>query len=196
MDLTNLALAFGSSLTAGFKLYITVLTLGLLNRYEILDLPERLEVLSHPWLLGAASVLLIVEFFADKIPYIDNTWDAIHSFIRIPAGALLAAGTIGDVDEPLLWVAGLAGGLVSFTAHGAKASTRLAVNATPEPFSNWFLSLLEDGLSLAVLYLVATHPYIAIGLTLLLLLFCGFAIFLFYRFLKALFTPPQAVATS
>ena len=195
MDLTNLALAFGSSLTAGFRLYITVLTLGLLNRYEILDLPERLEVLSHPWVLGAASVLLIVEFFADKIPYIDNTWDAIHTFIRIPAGALLAAGAIGDVDEPLLWIAALAGGFVSFTAHGAKASTRLAVNATPEPFSNWFLSLLEDGLSLAVLYLVVTHPYIAIGLTLLLLFFCGFAIFLFYRFLKALFRSRQAAAS-
>ena len=95
MDLTNLALAFGSSLTAGFRLYVTVLTLGLLNRYEILDLPQRLEVLSDPWVLGAASVLLIIEFFADKIPYIDNTWDAIHSFIRIPAGALL---------QPAPWV--------------------------------------------------------------------------------------------
>ncbi len=191
MDPSNLALAFGSSLTAGFRLYITVLTLGLLNRYEILDLPERLEVLSHPWVLGAASGLLIIEFFADKIPYIDNTWDAIHSFIRIPAGALLAAGAVGDVDESLLWVAGLVGGVISFTSHGAKASTRLAVNATPEPFSNWFLSLFEDGLSLAVLYLVVTHPYIAIVLTLLLLLLCGFAIFLFYRFLKVLFRPRQ-----
>ncbi len=192
MDLTNLALAFGSSLTAGFRLYVTVLTLGLLNRYEILDLPQRLEVLSHPWVLGAASVLLIIEFFADKIPYIDNTWDAIHSFIRVPAGALLAAGAVGDVDEPLLWVAGLIGGVISLTAHGAKASTRLAVNATPEPFSNWFLSLLEDGLSLAILYLVVTHPYIAIVLTLLLLFLCGFAIVLFYRFLKVLFRPRQA----
>ena len=191
MDLTNLALAFGSSLTAGFRLYVTVLTLGLLNRYEILDLPQRLEVLSDPWVLGAASVLLIIEFFADKIPYIDNTWDAIHSFIRIPAGALLAAGAMGDVDEPLLWVAGLIGGVISLTAHGAKASTRLAVNATPEPFSNWFLSLLEDGLSLAILYLVVTHPYIAIVLTLLLLFLCGFAILLFYRFLMGLFQPRQ-----
>ncbi len=195
MDLTNLALAFGSSLTAGLRLYITVLTLGLLNRYEIMELPERLDVLSHPWVLGAASVLLIIEFFADKIPYVDNTWDAIQSFLRIPAGAFLAAGSIGEVDESLLWVAALAGGLVSLTAHGAKASTRLAVNATPEPFSNWFLSLLEDGLSLAVLYLVVTHPYIAIGFTFLLLFFCAFAIFLFYRFLKALFRPRPAAAT-
>ncbi len=194
MDLTNLALAFGSSLTAGLRLYVTVLTLGLLNRYGIMDLPDRLEVLSHPWVLGAASVLLIVEFFADKIPYIDNTWDAIHSFIRIPAGALLAAGSIGDVDEPLLWIAGLAGGFVSLTAHSAKASTRLAVNATPEPFSNWFLSLLEDGLSLVVLYLVVTHPYIAIGFTLLLLLVSGLAVFLFYKFLKTLFRTRPAAA--
>ena len=192
MDLTNLALAFGSSLTAGFRLYVTVLTLGLLNRYEILDLTQRLEVLSHPWVMGAASVLLIIEFFADKIPYIDNTWDAIQSFIRVPAGALLAAGAVGDVSEPLLWVAGLVGGVISLTAHGAKASTRLAVNATPEPFSNSFLSLLEDGLSLAILYLVVAHPYIAIVLTLLLLFCCGFVIFLFYRFLKVLFQPRQA----
>ena len=194
MDLSHLALAFGSSLTAGFRLYITVLALGLLNRYEILNLPERLEVLSHPWVLGAASVLLVIEFFADKIPYIDNTWDAIQSFLRIPAGAFLAAGALGDVDTPLLWVVGLAGGVISLTAHGAKASTRLAVNATPEPFSNWFLSLLEDGLSLAVLYLVVTHPYIAILLTGGLLLLCGFTIFLFYRFLKALFRPRQVAA--
>ncbi len=196
MDLTNLALAFGSSLTAGFRLYITVLTLGLMDRYEVVNLPERLEILSHPWVLGAASLLLVIEFFADKIPYIDNTWDTIHSFIRIPAGALLAAGAVGDVSQPLLWVAGLAGGFVTFTAHGAKASTRLAVNATPEPFSNWFLSLLEDGLSILILYLIANHPLIAIALTSVLLFSCGVILFLFFKFLKVVFRPGQAVGAS
>ena len=170
---------------------MTVWALGLMDRFEVMNLPERLEILSHSWVLGTASVLLVIEFFADKIPYVDNTWDTIHSFIRVPAGALLAAGAVGDVGQPLLWITSLTGGFVSFTAHGAKASTRLAVNATPEPFSNWFLSLLEDGLSILVLCLIANHPVIAIALTLFLLFSCVFIVFLFYKFLKALFRPGQ-----
>ena len=99
MELTNIALAFGSSLTAGFKLYMTVWALGLMDRFEVVNLPERLEILSHPWVLGTASVLLVIEFFADKIPYVDNTWDTIHSFIRVPAGALLAADKAATLSD-------------------------------------------------------------------------------------------------
>ncbi len=188
MDIGNIALALGSSLTAGLNLYITVLTLGLMDRFGILELPAQLSPLSNQWVLVAAGVLLVVEFFADKIPYVDNVWDAIHTFIRVPSGAFLAAASLGDVPDHMLWIAALAGGAVSLTSHGAKASTRLAVNSTPEPFSNWFLSFAEDVVSLGVLWLVSSHPYIAVIIALALLAVFGFLIYLFFRFLKMLFS--------
>lgn len=194
--MANLALALGSSLTAGLNLYITVLALGLMHRFEILALPAGLEPLSHTWVLAVAGVLLAVEFLADKVPYIDNTWDAIHTFIRIPAGAVLAASALGDVPSHVLWTAALAGGFVTFTAHGAKATTRLAVNSTPEPFSNWFLSFLEDGLSLAVLWLATSHPYLAVAVSIALLAAFAAVIYLFYRFFKMIFRPRRHGRTS
>ena len=187
MDVSTLALALGSSLTAGLNLYITVLTLGLLNRFDILALPEKLQVLSSPWVLGVAAVLVTVEFFADKVPYVDNAWDAIHSFIRIPAGAILAGSAMGDVPTEYVWIAALIGGAVTFSSHGAKASARLAINSTPEPFSNWFLSLLEDGLSIAVLALISTYPWIGLILSFVLVVAFSAVIYLFYKFFRMLF---------
>jgi len=128
MDVSTIALALGSSLAAGLNLYLTVLALGLLQRFEVLSLPESMQALSHPWVLIAAGVLFLIEFVADKVPYIDNSWDAIHSFIRVPAGAILAASAFGDLPSHWIWLIALLGGFVSFSAHGAKASTRLAVN--------------------------------------------------------------------
>jgi len=187
MDISQLALALGASLTAGLNLYITVLTLGLLERFEVLHLPPDLAVLANTWVLGAAGVLFVVEFIADKVPYFDNAWDAVHTFIRVPAGALLAVGATSGVENHWLWVAALVGGFVSLSAHGAKASTRLAVNASPEPFSNWILSFAEDFLSLGVLWLVTSHPYLAVGAVGVLLLVCIVVIYTFYRFLRMLF---------
>jgi hypothetical protein len=161
VEISSIALALGSSLTAGLNLYITVLTLGLMQRYELISLPLHLQPLAHPWVLGAAAVMLVIEFVADKIPYVDNIWDSVHTFIRVPAGALLAAGAMGSARPEVTWVAALLGGFVTLTSHGAKASTRLAVNSTPEPFSNWFLSLTEDVVSLGLLWLVSSHPYAA-----------------------------------
>ncbi len=175
-------------MTAGLNLYITVLILGLMNRYELLSLPANLDVLSSWWVLGTAGFLLAVEFLADKIPYVDNTWDAIHSFIRVPAGAVLAASALGEVPPSTYWVAALLGGAVTFTAHGAKATTRLAVNSTPEPFSNWFLSFAEDAISLGLLWLVASYPYLALGASILLLLLFAMIIYFFYRFFKMIFS--------
>ncbi len=189
MDVANLALALGSSLTAGLNLYITVLTLGLLQRFDILHLPNALEPLSHTWVLVTAGILLLIEFVADKVPYLDNTWDAVHTFIRVPAGAVLAAAALGDVPGPVLWIAALAGGTVAFTTHGAKASTRLAVNSTPEPFSNWFLSFAEDALSLVVLWLVTTHPFLAVVVSVILICLCSAVIYFFYRFFRLIFRP-------
>ena len=131
--------------------------------------------------------MLVIEFVADKIPYVDNVWDTVHTFIRVPAGAFLAAASLGDAPQHFVWIAALAGGFVSLTSHGAKAGTRLAVNSTPEPFSNWFLSLAEDIISLGVLWLVSAHPYIAVVVAAALLALCGFLIYLFYRFLRVLF---------
>lgn len=187
MEIAHLALALGSSLTAGLNLYLTVLTLGLLQRYEVLMLPPEMQVLSHTWVLITAGALFVVEFFADKIPYVDTTWDFFHSFIRIPAGALLAAAAIGDVPQHLVWTAALVGGFVSFTAHGAKASTRVAVNSTPEPFTNWALSLSEDILSLGVLWLVTTYPTAALFVIILLILGMALVLALLYRFFRRLF---------
>ncbi|GAB4122641.1 MAG: DUF4126 domain-containing protein [Acidobacteriota bacterium] len=186
MDITSLALALGSSLGAGLNLYLTVLALGLLDRFDVFQLPPELSVLSHPWVLIAAGVLFGVEFIADKIPYVDNAWDAVHGFIRVPAGALLAAGAVGDLPEHWLWTAGLLGGFVSLSAHGAKASARLAVNASPEPFSNWILSFAEDGISLGLVWLVTHHPWVALAVALAVLAVCLAVIFLFYRFFRLL----------
>ena len=187
MDVSTLALALGSSLTAGLNLYLTVLVLGLLLRFEILSLPQNLEVLAHPWMLTAAGILFAVEFLADKIPYVDNTWDAVHSFIRIPAGAILAGAALGDMPTHLVWTAALVGGFISFTAHGAKASTRLAVNSTPEPFSNWFLSFAEDGLSLGVLWLVSEYPLLALGVCLILVVLFTGLMYVFFKFFRMLY---------
>ena len=114
MDVTHIALALGSSLAAGLNLYLTVLTLGLLDYFEMMELPGDLQILSHPWVLIAAGILFLIEFVADKIPYLDNAWDAAHSFIRVPAGAILAVGAMSDLPPHLVWIAALAGGLVSF----------------------------------------------------------------------------------
>ena len=187
MEIANVALALGSSLTAGLNLYITLLSLGLMHRFEWLKLPDNLDILSNPWVLATSAILLAIEFFADKIPYVDNAWDTLHSFIRVPAGAVLAVSAIGNVPEPTLWVAALLGGFVSLAAHGAKASTRLAINSTPEPFTNWFLSFIEDGVSLLVLWLVAAHPYLALSISLLLVMLFVCLIYLFYRFFRSVF---------
>src|SRR5262249_18023306 len=130
MDFKLLSLALGSSWAAGINLYATVLLLGLLNRYDVITLPHGLQGLSHIWVLITAGFLLLIEFIMDKIPYVDSTWDAIHTFIRVPAGALLAAATFADVPPHVQIVAALLGGAVALTSHGAKASTRMAINAS------------------------------------------------------------------
>ncbi len=187
MDISQLALALGASLSAGLNLYLTVFSLGLMQRLEWISLPDSMAIVANPWVMGTAAVLFLIEFAADKIPYIDNSWDAVHTFIRVPAGALLAASAFGDVPQQWLWIAALLGGFVSFTSHGAKATARLAVNASPEPFSNWFLSFVEDALSLTLLWLVSSHPYIAVTLAVLLLTLFASIIYLFYQFFRRLY---------
>jgi hypothetical protein len=160
--LETLGLALGASFASGINLYATVAVLGLLDRLGVVDLPPSLEALAHPGVLTLAVVLFAVEFFADKVPYVDNVWDAVHTFIRPPAAALIGWGMFGDVSEPWRAAAALLAGSVALTAHGAKASTRLAANASPEPFSNWLLSTAEDAFTAFLVWLAAAHPILTL----------------------------------
>ena len=154
----TLSLALGSAFTAGINLYATVATLGLAAAAGAIQLPPDLQVLSHPLVITVALALYVLEFVADKTPYADSAWDAIHTFIRVPAGAILAARALGPVSPPLEVAALLAGGSVALAAHATKATARLAINASPEPFSNGIASISEDVFALVGLWLVFHHP--------------------------------------
>ena len=161
--LAQLGMATGTAAASGLRLYGTVAALGLLDRLGVLHLPPGLAVLGHPVIIGLAAALYAVEFVADKIPAFDTVWDAVHTFIRIPAGAVLAFALLSDVHEPWCTAAALLGGAVALSAHGLKASTRLMVNASPEPFTNWGLSFSEELLVVGVLWLVVAHPPLALA---------------------------------
>lgn len=167
--LAQLGIAGGAAAASGLRLYGTVAALGLLDRYGVLHLPAGLQTLAHPAIIGLAIALYAIEFVADKVPAFDSVWDAIHTFIRIPAAAVLAFALLDDVQEPWRMAAALLGGAVAFSAHGLKAGTRLAANASPEPFSNWGLSVSEEIAVVGLLWLAIEHPLLAVGVALLLL---------------------------
>jgi hypothetical protein len=161
MNLTQiLGLAFGSAWTSGINLYATVAVLGLLQRYGFAHLPGELRVLANPWVIGVALALYAVEFFADKIPYLDTVWDAIHTFIRIPAGAVLAYSATAQLDPAVRVVALLVGGGLALSTHGTKASVRAFANLSPEPFTNWILSFAEDAIAIVAALLAVLHPLV------------------------------------
>lgn len=142
--LETAALAAGMSWASGFRLYLAVLAAGLLARLGWLHLPPGLQPLESWWVIGVAGLLAVAEFVADKIPGFDSVWDSIHTFVRIPAGAILAAAAFGQLDPQWVVAAGLVGGTLAGTAHVAKAGTRALINVSPEPFSNWAASFTED----------------------------------------------------
>ncbi|MBI4526212.1 MAG: DUF4126 domain-containing protein [Deltaproteobacteria bacterium] len=158
--LESLSLALGTAWTSGINLYATVAALGIAGRVGMVQLPENLQLLTHPLVIAVACVMYVVEFFADKVPYVDNGWDVLHTFIRIPAGAILAARSLGELHPALELAALLAGGAVALTSHGTKATFRLAVNVSPEPFSNWIASLTEDVMVFAGIWLAFNHPIV------------------------------------
>src|SRR5438309_4775003 len=160
---TVAATGLGSAWLSGINLYATVLTLGLLQRFGLARLPGDLGYLSEGWVIGLAALLYLIEFVADKVPAVDSIWDAIHTFIRVPAGAVLAASAFADFDPGVRWIALLAGGGVALSSHGAKAATRLAANTSPEPFSNIALSVLEDLVAVGASVLMAFHPLVILG---------------------------------
>ncbi len=164
------SLTMGVSWASGVNLYAALLVLGLGGATGNIDLPPDLEVLMNPLVIGAAGLMYATEFFADKIPGVDTTWDALHTFIRIPAGAMLAAGAVGDVSPALEIAAGIMGGGLATASHATKAGTRLAVNTSPEPFSNWGLSIAEDVAVIGGIWTAVTHPVIFIGLLIIFIL--------------------------
>ena len=173
-SLQTVALAGGLAWASGMRLYAVVFLAGLLGRLDYLHLPSTLQVLENPWVLGLSGVLLLVEFLADKIPVVDSLWDGVHSFIRIPAGALLAALALGDHDPALMVVAGLLGGTLSAGTHALKAGSRALINTSPEPFSNIVTSLGEDALVTSGLAVAIFHPL------LFLILLGGFVLLLIW----------------
>jgi len=162
--ISTIGLAMGSSWVSGIRLYAAVATLGLLGRFANLPLPGELTILTNWWIIGIASALFLIEFFADKIPYLDSTWDVIHTFIRIPAGAVLAAAAFGDFDRKVQFVALLVGGGLALSAHGTKATARAAVNLSPEPVSNVVVSLIEDVVAVVSIVLSFLLPIVVIVL--------------------------------
>lgn len=153
-----LGLALGSAWTAGINLYATVAVLGLLAHYKLAHLPGGLHVLDNWLIIGLALFLYVIEFFADKIPYVDTVWDALHTFIRVPAGAVLAAAATSDINPSLQVIALLLGGGLALSTHGTKATVRAAANLSPEPLTNWGLSLLEDVVAIGAATLAVLHP--------------------------------------
>lgn len=164
-----LGLAMGTAWTSGINLYATVAALGIASRAEMIQLPPDLQVLGHPGVIAIACIMYVIEFFADKVPYVDSGWDVLHTFIRVPAGAILAARSLGDINPALELMALLGGGSIALAAHGTKAVTRLAINASPEPFSNWFASIAEDVAVFGSLWLMFNHPIIMMVLVLVFL---------------------------
>jgi len=182
--LGTLGLALGAGFSSGLNLYATVATLGLLQRLGVLHLPQSLQVLSHPWVLGIAIALYLIEFFADKFPYLDTIWDAVHTFIRPPAAALLAFAAAGGAAPEWRWAAALLAGGVALTAHGTKASARSAVNTSPEPFSNWFLSFGEDILAVWLTWMATAHPLATTIIVAALVVLSAFLLYHLFRFAR------------
>jgi hypothetical protein len=177
----------GTSFASGINLYATVAALGLLHRFEVFQLPAKLEVLANPYVIGIAATLYLIEFTADKVPYVDNAWDVVHTFIRPSAAAVLAYGAFAEMPDAYRVIAALLAGGVALTSHSSKASTRAAVNASPEPVSNWILSLLEDGLVVALMFLAVTHPILTIGLVIVLLAISTFILVKLFGFIRRRF---------
>ena len=180
-----LALAAALGWASGLRLYLVVFLTGLAGWIGWLELPPGLQVLQHPALLGASGFMLFIEFFADKIPWVDSLWDLVNSVIRVPAGAALAAGALGADSATLALMAALLGGTLAATSQAAKTSARAAANASPEPFTNLGLSLLEDGLVVAALWLATNHPLVFAVLLVVIVLAMWWITWTLFRFLRA-----------
>jgi len=165
-----IALTMGAAWAAGINLYAAIATLGILSVTGNLTLPPDLQILANPLVIGAACLMFAVEFVADKMPGVDTGWDTIHTFIRIPAGALLAAGAVGDVNPAVSLAAALLGGTLAAGTHGLKAGSRLLINTSPEPLTNWTASFMEDFAVIGGLWTAVHYPWLFLLLLFLFIL--------------------------
>ena len=184
--LQTVALSAGLAWASGLRLYLVVFLAGVLSHLGYLQLPASLSVLQHPLVMAAAGVMALAELVADKIPAFDSLWDSFQTFIRIPAGALLAAFAMGEVDPAWTVAAGLIGGTITAGTHFAKAGSRLAINASPEPFSNWLASLSEEGMVLGGLWAMLASPLIFLALLVVFMLLAGFVLVKLWGFVGRL----------
>lgn len=197
MDLLmTLGRTFGFSLAAGVNLYATVAVLGLAARFGWVDLPPQFQVFDNPWLIGGALALYVVEFVADKIPWFDSIWDGVHTLVRPLGGALIAVATLGDASPALETLVALAGGTLAAGSHFTKAGTRVAANASPEPFSNWILSLFEDIFVVGLGALALQYPLAALVIVLLAILAMALAARWLWRMLTRRRSPRASASAT
>ena len=180
---STLSLALGSAWTSGINLYATVTVLGLLQKFGAAKLPGGLDVLDNWAIIGVAGFLYLVEFFADKIPYVDNVWDVVHTFIRVPAGVIVAYAATYQMDPSVYIPAALVGGGLAFSSHGTKAAVRAGANLSPEPVSNWILSIVEDVIAFIGTLLAVFAPVL---ITIVLVVFVILFVWLFPKVLRGL----------
>ncbi len=173
---STLTLALGTAWTSGINLYATVSVLGLLQKFSAIKLPGGLEILDNWWIIGIAGGLYLIEFVADKVPYVDSVWDVVHTFIRVPAGAVMAYAATADTNSTVMIIATLFGGGLALSSHGTKAALRAGANLSPEPVSNWALSIVEDIIAIVGTVLAVIAPFlIAIVLIIFTIFFLWFA---------------------
>ena len=186
--ISSLALAGGLSWASGLRLYLTVFIIGMLAKFGYIDLPSSLSILSNPVVIGVAGILSMVEFLADKIPYVDSAWDSIQTFIRIPAGALLAMGAMNSADPMVATLAALLGGSLTGITHATKAGSRALINTSPEPVTNIATSFGEEGLLLGGGWLALAHPMVFLGVLAAFILVMIWLIPKLWRGIKSVFT--------
>jgi len=199
-DITRIiALSMGAAWAAGINLYAAIATLGILSVTGNMTLPPDLQVLANPLVIGAACLMFAVEFIADKMPGVDTGWDTIHTFIRIPAGALLAAGAVGELNPAVSLAAALLGGTLAAGTHGMKAGSRLLINTSPEPLTNWSASMVEDIMVIGGIWAAVNHPWVFLVLLAIFILLMIWLLPKVWRGIKLLavkikqlFTPRQA----
>lgn len=180
------ALAALLAWASGIRLYLVVCAVGLLGHFDYVELPQGLKVLEHPWVMGAAGFMVAMEFLVDKIPGLDSLWDAVHTFVRIPAGALLAAGASGDTVSAFTVAAGLLGGTITAGTHFTKAGSRAVINTSPEPVSNWGASFAEDAMVLTGIWFAFQHPVVFLVLLVLFLILMAWLLPKVWRAFRAL----------
>jgi len=188
-QITNtIALAMGVAWASGINLYAAILTLGILGATGNIALPPDLIILTDPLIIWAAGLMFVVEFIADKMPGVDTGWDSIHTFIRIPAGALLAAGAVGDVTPALSVAAALVGGGLAAATHATKAGSRVMINTSPEPVSNWTASIVEDFAVIGGLWTAVHYPWLFLLLLLVFILLMIWLLPKIWRGIKKVFS--------